>query len=75
MRKLVASLSLAAAISAIAAVGVVALLTATATPAEAGPCICPKIYAPVRCENGKTYANPCLADCRRAKNCVPTGDL
>lgn len=45
------------------------------TEAEAARCICPQVYAPVICDNGKTYANPCLASCARAKNCVPTGDI
>jgi hypothetical protein len=45
-------------------------------PAEAAPsCLCPDIYAPVRCSNGKTYPNLCVATCQRAKNCVPTGDI
>lgn len=42
---------------------------------EAARCICPMVYAPVICDNGKTYANPCLAGCAKAKNCVPTGDI
>ena len=75
MKRVVASLALAAVICAVAAVGIVALTAATATPAEAGPCICPLIYAPVICDNGKTYPNPCVANCRHAKNCVPTGEL
>lgn len=36
---------------------------------------CPKIYAPVTCDNGKTYPNQCVADKRGGKNCVPSGDL
>lgn len=40
-----------------------------------GPCRCPQIYAPVECDNGKTYPNQCVADCRNAQNCVPTGDF
>ena len=38
-------------------------------------CICPKIYAPVVCDHGKTYPNQCVADCRNARNCVPTGGV
>jgi hypothetical protein len=45
------------------------------TEAEAARCICPQLYAPVRCDNGKTYVNPCYASCAKAKNCVPTGDI
>jgi len=36
---------------------------------------CPKIYAPVICDNGKTYPNQCVADRHHAQNCVPTGDI
>jgi len=43
--------------------------------AAPGGCLCPKIYAPVVCDHGKWYANPCLAACRNAKNCVPTGEI
>ena len=51
-------------------IGVGALLV---TPAEAARCICPQIYAPVECANGKTYPNQCVADCRNARECVPAG--
>jgi len=37
--------------------------------------VCPAIYAPVICDNGKTYSNQCEADRHHAQNCVPTGDL
>ena len=43
------------------------------TEAEAAGCICPLIYAPVLCDNGKVYSNQCIANCRHAKNCVPIG--
>jgi len=44
--------------------------------AEAGGgSVCPKIYAPVICDNGKTYPNQCEADRHHAKNCVPTGEI
>lgn len=49
---------------------------ALSTPADArGPCICPQIYAPVVCDNGKTYPNLCVAGCRHATGCVPTGEI
>jgi len=52
------------------------MLAVSATPAAAaGGCICPKIYAPVICSNGKIYPNQCVANCQHAKNCVPTGDI
>ena len=37
----------------------------------AGGCLCPRIYAPVTCSNGRTYANPCIAKCNRATECEP----
>ena len=40
---------------------------------QAGGCRCPLLWAPVICDNGKTYSNQCFADCAHAKNCVPTG--
>ena len=52
-----------------AVVGIV--IFAHVQEAEAGRCLCPKIYAPVVCDHGRTYANPCLAECHNAKNCVP----
>jgi len=61
-------------------VGVVSLgLTAGAfavfTEAQACGCRCPLVYAPVICDKGRTYPNPCVAQCHNAKNCVPTGEL
>jgi hypothetical protein len=65
--KLLASFAVAATF----AVGVIALYT----PAQAGPCRCPLIYAPVKCSNGQTYPNSCVANCHHAKDCVPTGEI
>ena len=53
-----------------AVVGVSALVS---SPAEAGRCLCPKVYAPVVCSNGKTYPNQCVANCRNATDCSPVG--
>lgn len=42
------------------------------TEANAAPkCICPLVYAPVVCSNGKTYPNLCVAKCHNATGCVP----
>ena len=41
-----------------------------------GCCSCPKIYDPVKCANGETYDNECLAKCAsKAKECrvIPEG--
>lgn len=44
-----------------------------AAPARLGGCICPYIYAPVKCSNGVTYTNGCFASCAGATGCVPVG--
>lgn len=50
------------------AIGAFALFTeATAAPR----CICPDVYAPVVCDNGKTYPNLCVAQCKHATGCEP----
>ena len=36
-------------------------------------CICPMIYAPVLCDNGRTYTNGCFASCAGAHNCHLVG--
>ncbi len=42
------------------------------TEAEAAPrCLCPDLWAPVICDNGKIYPNMCFADCKHATGCVP----
>ncbi len=71
MIRRISRIAFAAAIAAAVVCGVSSLFT----EAQAGRCICPQLYAPVRCDNGKTYVNPCYASCARAKNCVPTGDI
>lgn len=44
------------------------------TEVQAAPrCLCPDIYAPVICDNGKIYPNQCVADCKHATGCVPYG--
>ncbi|MCB9838947.1 MAG: hypothetical protein H6813_06370 [Phycisphaeraceae bacterium] len=57
---------------------VIGAMALTAEPAQArsgGPCLCPDIYAPVTCSNGKTYPNQCVANCHHAKNCSPSGGI
>jgi hypothetical protein len=72
MRKTL-KLTIGAAIAAVFMVGISAFFSPV--PAAAGRCICPQVYAPVKCSNGKTYPNLCVAGCQNAKNCVPTGDI
>lgn len=60
-------------VAAAVVLGSAALLSPTAN--AKGRCICPKVYAPVVCDHGKTYPNQCVADCKHAKNCVPAGTL
>jgi len=49
-------------------VGALALVT----EAQAAPrCICPQVYAPVVCDNGQTYPNLCVANCKHATGCEP----
>ena len=66
-RRVVVGTLAAAGFAAVAAV----VILAQVQDAEAGPCRCPKIYAPVICDHGRSFANPCLAECHNATNCVP----
>lgn len=63
----------AAAVVGVCVVGFHAAASTTEAKVAAKPC--PKIYAPVVCDNGKTYANQCLADRANATGCVPIGVL
>ncbi len=33
--------------------------------------LCPMVWAPVTCDDGKTYSNSCIAYVHCAENCVP----
>ena len=68
MKKLVFAVSLAAAATLGAFSG-----TDSAYAAACGPRLCPDIYAPVICSNGKTYPNQCYANRVCATGCVSTG--
>ena len=54
---------------------IAAAIGALSSSVFAGPPLCPQIYAPVLCSNGKVYPNLCYADRAHAKNCVPYGDI
>jgi len=73
MARRITRIAVSAAFTGAFALGIVALFA----PAQAASarCLCPQIYAPVRCSNGKTYPNACVADCHHATGCVPTGDI
>ncbi|HYG65765.1 MAG TPA: Kazal-type serine protease inhibitor [Thermoanaerobaculia bacterium] len=45
----------------------------TVQAGNCGPRICPELYAPVVCSNGKTYPNQCYANRACATGCVSTG--
>jgi hypothetical protein len=64
---------LAAASVAVCVVGIHA--TSHEASAKPGPKVCPEVYAPVICSNGRVYVNQCYADKARATGCVPYGDL
>ncbi|HUC42604.1 MAG TPA: hypothetical protein VMR65_01070 [Candidatus Sulfotelmatobacter sp.] len=55
--------------------GIVALVAPARAASIGGGCICPDVYAPVTCSNGRTYSNACVASCNKAKNCVPSGGI
>jgi len=65
---------LIARLSGLALAAVAGGLLVTTTQAG-GPPVCPQIYAPVICSNGKVYVNQCYADRHHATGCVPYGDL
>jgi hypothetical protein len=55
----------------VASVALTLGIVALGSKAEAaGGCLCPRVYAPVVCGNGRTYTNPCVAKCNRAAECV-----
>jgi hypothetical protein len=62
-------------VGAVICLGLVAGAFAVFSEVEAGNCRCPAIWAPVICDNGKTYPNQCYADCQHARNCVPSGGV
>jgi hypothetical protein len=63
-------------VSAAIATALVVGISSLVTPASAASrgCICPYIYAPVKCSNGITYTNGCFASCAHATGCVPVFD-
>ena len=73
MARRLLKIAISTAVAGAFALGIVALFA----PAQAafGGCICPDVYAPVKCSNGRTYPNACVASCNKAKNCVRTGDI
>ena len=74
MRRFTRSMIVAAIAAVVFALGF-GLVAALLTPTVEAGCRCPLYYAPVICDHGKTYPNPCVAECRGGKNCVPTGGL
>ena len=64
-----------AAVAVTLVVGTASLFAPVRAAGIGGGCICPDVYAPVTCSNGRTYSNSCVASCNKAKNCVPTGGI
>ncbi|HEX9943057.1 MAG TPA: hypothetical protein VGG03_13645 [Thermoanaerobaculia bacterium] len=58
-----------------------ALGVATPSMANHGGChkvknpICPAVFDPVTCDNGKTYTNSCFAQADCATGCVPASGI
>lgn len=57
-------------------------ILSVAVPSQAAPgCkkdkngVCPQIFDPVVCDNGKTYSNSCFAMLDCATGCVPAGPV
>lgn len=50
-----------------------ALSALAATPSEAARPLCPDVYDPVICSNGRVYSNSCYASVAGATGCVPYG--
>lgn len=70
---------LSLAVLAVSVLGVAGLATTSlaARPGGGGggPKLCPDVYAPVLCPNGKVYPNSCYASRAGQTNCVPYGDI
>jgi hypothetical protein len=62
-------------IALVAGAAVVAVASLLSTAMAGPPNACPAIWAPVICDDGKVYPNQCEADKKKAKNCVPYGEL
>lgn len=60
-------------ITAAVVLGSIAVAVVSISVVNAAPPRCPKIYAPVICDNGRIYPNQCEADRHHAQNCVPYG--
>lgn len=60
-------------LAAVVAVGLALGSGTAALGAPVPPGFCPKVLAPVACDDGRTFDNPCLADCAGATNCVFIG--
>jgi len=73
MIRMTMKLAVGAAIAAVLVLGSSALVTPASAVIKI--CICPDVYAPVKCSNGITYSNACRASCAHATGCVPTGNI
>ena len=67
--------AISAAIATAFIVGIATLVAPVQASFGGGHCICPDVYAPVKCSNGVTYSNGCVASCAHATGCVPAGNI
>ena len=63
----------------LAAIAAMAFTTSAFAAKPGGGCNrnvrCPLVWAPVICDDGKTYSNQCFADKACGTGCEPTGDI
>jgi hypothetical protein len=60
-------------VTALAALLVLSMRTTEAARPPGPRCECADIDAPVICDGGRVYSNPCVANCFHATGCVPYG--
>lgn len=61
-------------VSGVIALGALAAVASAARP-PGGGCICPAVYDPVLCPNGRTYSNGCVAACHGQTGCTRIGGI
>ena len=75
MTRRIARIAFSAAVATVLVGGLSTLFTPVQARFGGGNCICPDVYAPVICSNGRVYSNACRASCAHATGCHPYGDI